>query len=1333
MKNIKHLLTLLALTALGTTAWAQEVYVSDEASLRDAIANQPAGTTIVIAADFNINGEYTELVVNKSFILDLNGKTLTATRHIRVASSVIGSNTLPSTLEIWDNSTEGGGTIIGKYPGDGCAIYIDESNTLEIYGGTIKGDVNSTHNGGVIYNAGTLTMYDGKITDGYAANGGGVYNAGTMTLDNGGDGGSIENCTATSNGGGIYNAGTLTIKRGTIGGIDETDPDNPVSLGNTATSDGGGIYTYNGTININGGSSNNSAAGHGGGIQSYHSTISMTNGSISGNAATTSGTSNAGGVNLTNESNMTMSGGSISDNTAGKDYGGVYVGGGDTPSSFIMTGGSIANNIAQHNYGGIRVNGTMTMTGGSVTGNTAANLYGGIDVDGTLIMSGNPIVMGNTVNGNSENVRLPEGKKITVDGAFTSGASVGVTCADGVGTTFTLGYGTYTHEQGSVFASDNTAYTVAIESNEAKLVAYDPTAVTGPVQYLNVDADGDHGMAECSTYTLMSTLTDNGVTLSNGWYVVDKNLTFNKRITISGTVNLILMDNTRLTANKGVFVPSGATLHIWGQSTKETDPNDMMGILNATANEKNYSGIGGSCDTHVAGFLFFHGGFCSGVGGENAAGIRGAVGFEDNYTVRIYGGNVFGVGGKYGAGIGGGKLEMVGSILITGGNVFGHDGYKGAGIGSGFGGKMHDMKIGDGYSGLPGDHKTYIRITGGYVIGCGTTGAGIGGGEGHDTFDGDPAIVYIEGGTVEARTDDGGVITQEGGGRMGAAVAIGWGYDGQGETGDYIHFYDGAKISASTSIHGNLTLQTAANGRSKYKTYKQIKIEPCDHPNGTNYSNNGNSLDVGCNHCHTTEPYTFTTAGNWNTAGNWLGSIMPGEGKDVAVKAAATIPSNCCAHVGHIDMQEGGSLTIADGGQLKHSNAGVTATVEKHIAARSTVEGVNKGWAFIASPVTTDLTPSSDNHITDNSYDLYRFNQSAALEWENYKANHADFTTLVNGRGYLYNNSVAVDLAFNGVLRPATADTMALVYDDEAEFAGWNLVGNPFAFNAYVNQSYYIMDADGTAILPTEQTGRTVAPCTGIMVKATGSGQKVVFSDAPMTSAPSNGSLNIALSQVVEPAETPVNRGDDPSTSSGTLTLDKAIVSFNEGNELGKFYFGEQNANIYIPQGGEEYAIASVSAGRDVARYVSTEVNEIPVNFKANADGTYTLSLSSEEVSFSYLHLIDNLTGNDVDLLATPSYTFNAKTSDYASRFRLVFVCGDANDDNDGDNAFAFFSNGEIIVNGEGVLQVVDMMGRVIVCTDVARNVSTQGMTPGVYVLRLVNGDNVRTQKIIIE
>lgn len=55
-------------------------------------------------------------------------------------------------------------------------------------------------------------------------------------------------------------------------------------------------------------------------------------------------------------------------------------------------------------------------------------------------------------------------------------------------------------------------------------------------------------------------------------------------------------------------------------------------------------------------------------------------------------------------------------------------------------------------------------------------------------------------------------------------------------------------------------------------------------------------------------------------------------------------------------------------------------------------------------------------------------------------------------------------------------------------------------------------------------------------------------------------------------------------------------------------------------------------------------------------------------------------------------------------------------------------------MDGEGTLQVVDMMGRVVVCRDAsnASAISTSGMALGVYVLRLINGDDVKTQKIVI-
>ena len=418
-----------------------------------------------------------------------------------------------------------------------------------------------------------------------------------------------------------------------------------------------------------------------------------------------------------------------------------------------------------------------------------------------------------------------------------------------------------------------------------------------------------------------------------------------------------------------------------------------------------------------------------------------------------------------------------------------------------------------------------------------------------------------------------------------------------------------------------------------------------------------------------------------------------------------------------------------------------------------TVEGHNNedgGWVFIASPLAAEsIAPSEVQNLfpsagaTSNDYDLYRFNQSDpnGNEWQNWKAttseNHPDFTELVNGQGYLYATKEDRTLVFAGEYTAGTEPVeVPLVYDESAEFAGWNLVGNPFAVPATVNMNYYKMNDDGTAIEPVNitQPHDPIAVGTGIMVQANGANESVTFGN-PTRTADNHGGLRVAL-------------------HSGAEVIDNAIVSFNEGSKLGKFYFGEQDANIYIQQGSEEYAIVSV--GRDVARNVSTE---IPVNFNAKENGTYTLTVNPDNVELAYLHLIDNMTGADVDLLAvkvpelvegptindgvstgsTTSYTFEAKTTDYESRFKLVFSAIE-DDDGDDDAPFAFVSNGEIIINdadaGNATLQVIDVTGRVVRAVGLSQcgsRTTTTGMAPGVYVLRLINGDDVRTQKIVIE
>ena len=186
-------------------------------------------------------------------------------------------------------------------------------------------------------------------------------------------------------------------------------------------------------------------------------------------------------------------------------------------------------------------------------------------------------------------------------------------------------------------------------------------------------------------------------------------------------------------------------------------------------------------------------------------------------------------------------------------------------------------------------------------------------------------------------------------------------------------------------------------------------------------------------------------------------------------------------------------------------------------------------------------------------------------------------------------------------------------------------------------------------------------------------------------------------------------------------------MSFDKSEQLGKFVFNKDNAKLYFAQQGHDYAIA-----------YSDQQGEMPLNFKAATNGEYTIAVSPENVELEYLHLVDNLTGVDVNLQQTPEYTFDAKSNDYASRFRLVFSANDSA--SEGSTAFAFVdADGNIIINDTGaddaILQIVDVMGRVLVSRDAfnASPISTTGMTPGVYVLRLINGDDVKTQKIIIE
>lgn len=401
----------------------------------------------------------------------------------------------------------------------------------------------------------------------------------------------------------------------------------------------------------------------------------------------------------------------------------------------------------------------------------------------------------------------------------------------------------------------------------------------------------------------------------------------------------------------------------------------------------------------------------------------------------------------------------------------------------------------------------------------------------------------------------------------------------------------------------------------------------------------------------------------------------------------------------------------------------LTRTVEGYAGAPA---GQGR-WAFIAAPMkyytlpenVVNLIPETNGipDPTSSHFDLYRFNQSAELEWENYKA-HADEFSLDAGQGYLYANMYTQTLQFGGAVNIDDSKKIALDYDANAELKGWNLVGNPLLTAAFVNRPYYRMDEFGSNIEPVEHYRLLRVPAyTGIMVMAEDEFDTITFSKTIQPQFTNQGCLLVIVAE-------------QAGASDGTVGLkdiqDRAIVSFNEGTRLAKYVFNKDNAKLHIQQDGSEYAIA-----------YSEKHGEVPLGFKVAQNGAYVLTVIPENVNVEYLHLIDRITGADIDLLSVNKYSFNATTNDDELRFRLVFSAyGLPEVTEDADQDFAYLSNGSLIINGEGTLQIIDALGRILKSeklSTLSSQLSTLNFKPGVYVLRLIDGENTKTQKIVIK
>ena len=446
----------------------------------------------------------------------------------------------------------------------------------------------------------------------------------------------------------------------------------------------------------------------------------------------------------------------------------------------------------------------------------------------------------------------------------------------------------------------------------------------------------------------------------------------------------------------------------------------------------------------------------------------------------------------------------------------------------------------------------------------------------------------------------------------------------------------------------------------------------------------------------------FTGTGSWGENGNWVGGAAPTIDDNVLIQHDVTIPDGTVAYANLITL-DGGNITIENGGQLV-TKLPVAATVKKTTAA-STPESkdaaVNK-WYAIASPINNGVISS----FVQGTHNVYRYDEEN-IEWEEYRNSANEFTTFQNGRGYLY-RSTEDNVAYTGTVNAANVNYTLSYACSNDDFKGFNLIGNPFTHNIYkgaagtaipngelLEAKYYVLNTDGTWTLTDD--GTAIPSGTAILVQAK-SGDALTI-----TNTNSTGSKGRAFNDNIW------------FTLKNSEFTDVACVEFKEGRGLNKMaHYNENVPMLYVKHNGENFASVDMP----------DDTKTINLCFKATEFGYNTLSLKANG-NFSYLHLIDRLTGEDVDMLLDGEYSFMASPTDNPERFIVKLEYSEGSETTE---VFAYQNGSDIIVNGEGELQVFDVTGRMVKIQRINGVQTINLNTQGVYIFKL----NDKVQKVVV-
>ena len=460
--------------------------------------------------------------------------------------------------------------------------------------------------------------------------------------------------------------------------------------------------------------------------------------------------------------------------------------------------------------------------------------------------------------------------------------------------------------------------------------------------------------------------------------------------------------------------------------------------------------------------------------------------------------------------------------------------------------------------------------------------------------------------------------------------------------------------------------------------------------------NNGDSIVFA-------ERYELDKTGDWDIDSLWKYKFVPEVGSEVTLKAAVNIPNGYVVNVKNIAVESKASIDVAAGAQFLCLNS-VQATIHKDIEKATLKDHV---WNTLASPVDSLEFNNVENLLSAESHNIYRYDETTP-KWEEYRNEANLFNSFESGRGYLYRTTYEGDMKFEGKTYEEVKVHLTCS-EVKGEKYGINYIGNPYPHKIYkgvaisntnLKNGYCVLSTDGEWIYTSDTTA--IPSCTAFMIQ-TNTEQDIVIKNTAAKSLFSSKDVDNNIWFTIKNSQ----------------YNDVACIEFKEGEGFNKLQHQNENAPLlYINYDGRNYASANVSE----------DTQSISLCFKSKNIGMNTLSVKANG-NYSYLHLIDRLTGEDVDLLMDDEYTFISSGNDNADRFIVRL----SNKDNtvEDNEVFAWQNGSDIIVNGNGELQVFDITGRMVMNTMVNGVQTVNVPSQNAYIFRMI-GEDIKTQKIVV-